>query len=176
MRLMAASDDLRFQCYLMEGEADSEVFALGVHGNQAEFFVSTESLCDEEERYFLLWDALTKSVVGKEIIWFRPNLPVRFTGIEISEHCRGQRASMYLHQACIRYMQELGFEGGVQANIDKDKIPSMKAALRVGFRQTTDNHNYFTLARNIESLQSDEGLQLARELITEEPKPRVENW
>lgn len=168
MKLMAHSDDddLRFQCYLLEGEEDAEIFTLGAHRNQKEFCIDKKCLCDNDERYFILWDAQSKSIIGKTIIWFRPNLAPRFTGMEISVYDRKQNLSQFLHQASIRYLQELGFTGYVDANIDTDKVASFKAALGNGFEVVdTDECSYHSLTRKIEKPKLDERLELARRTI-----------
>lgn len=175
MRLMAHSNDMRFQCYVLEGQEDADIFDLGAHRNQKEFHIASQCLSDDEERYFVLWDAKSKSIVGKGIIWFRPNLAPRFTGLEISTFERGQRLSQYLHQASIRYMQELGTEKLIEANIDKDKIAAFKAAQRHGYQiKNGDTGSYYALSRAIEIAQPNAALDRARSEILDTPQARLD--
>jgi len=201
---MAASDDLRFQCYLLDGREDEriELLARALHleedtedydhydclPEEGQFlFVrvpsKVEALSDakhflehDNAAFFILWDGRNRDVIGRtKILHANGDLP-HFHGTKLVSWARGMKLSKLLHSARVRFLQESGYVGLVDASIVETNTPSIAAATSFGFHFQKAKGNIHSYEYYVPSLQTDLGLNRKRQLIIDDPKPRVENW
>ena len=183
MRLMAISDDLRFQCYLMDSTEDAEALAhtywLRERTRYPELSHKIQESCNEEaeivlmrskERHFVLWDAKRKRVVGKTTI--KP--PIEFTDSFITEDMQKRGLADLLYEARLKYMQESSYFPLIFAKIVHDNKSSIKAATRNGFQKSWlfrdfKSAYYFRL---VPKGQNDPHLEESRDAVFKDPQAR----
>ncbi len=183
MRLMAASDDLRFQCYLLNERDDAEAFAhthwlrgdirfseLSEGIQQYNILEAKFFLDRTKDKHFVLWDAKERRVIGKTNI----KRPIEFTDSLIARESRGYGLADLLYDARLRYMQENTLYPFVFAQIAHINRNSIKAAKRNGFKKSKifRDFNSAYYFRRVTSTQHDPGLERAREAVFEDPQAR----
>lgn len=186
MKLMAHRDNLRFQCYLTEGIEDAEAVARTfwmrhdiayadiTAAEQESSIEAAETLLEEGlDQYFVLWDGEKKRVIGKTCICHL----IVFTDSYITPEARRLGLADLLYEGRMRYLQENSFHKLIFTNITKSNKASREAATRNGFKENIltkffMTSNYF---RTIPKLIPNTDLELSRDLVFKDPKPRLEN-
>lgn len=165
MRLMAASDDLRFQCYLLDADDADEIL------QQPELFehLSEKDVCllneakriksyadnphaKETEKRFILLDMPSSRLIGRSRILMRTHDFHAFTGFHIVENMRGNKLAHILYAAQMEYLHSIAYKGNIRLSIvrDKEHEPSLGAALSNGFRIIEKRPKTDALERNMD--------------------------
>ena len=186
MRLMSASEDLRFQCYWLEGPQDADAYAytywlrektsypdLPDFLQQSSLESAEEFLTRSKDQHFVLWDAKAKRMIGATNIVGL----FEFKDSYIASDMQGQGLSKLLYNARLRFMGESLIRRFALAKITHANKPSINAALGNGFKLSKlyrdFNSGYYY--RFVGRAPEDIALSEARQAVFEDPKPLLDN-
>ncbi|MFK7840280.1 MAG: hypothetical protein AB8B83_08130, partial [Bdellovibrionales bacterium] len=123
---------------------------------------------------FILWDAGQKQVIGITVLEHANEDNAVFAHSDIIVRMHNQKLSRLLYEARFRLLSEQNFEGNIHAEIASSKNPSIKAAMRHGFKKSADMvWNY--CHEGFVPMPENYDLESHRSAILEPPKPRVDN-
>lgn len=169
MRLMAASDDLRFQCYLLEDNDPLDI-ANSCQGSfweaqtkNALLMLGSKPQHDKTNERFILWDAHQETIIGYSRI-YKPTHCV-FTGDHIVEKMRGNQLIDYLYKARLRLLREQGYDGEIIVHTGKDNNGTAGAAIRSGFQSDANEIDNQTFKRQTGYLEHEPALEHARMML-----------
>lgn len=174
---------MRFQCYLMDSIDDAEAVAHTYWLRERTRFPDLPEMIQESSveeakhflartkgKYFVLWDAQQKRVIGKTCI----NRPIGFTDSLIAEDMQRLGLADILYDARFKYIQESSFHRFVFAKIAHMNAPSIEAATRNGFKKLKlfGDFNSAYYFRYVPGARRDPLFETAREAVFEDPKAR----
>lgn len=171
MRLMSHSDDMRFQCYLLEGQEEIESLREQIWAMRGEKLV----LNNPDHIQFILWDAKNKGIVGRTSIIAHSETNTQFSGSFIMPHLCRQGLSKILYDARKLYMQENELFRKVKTFIDQGNNPSWRAAEGNDFEIERSNPNGpYVYAFKVTANMPVPDMKSPRYLVLQDPEPRLD--